>query len=103
MRSMMRRITLLAAAVLIMAAPAFAAEETFSGMNEQGKQDSKDECLIVASTCPDSRADSLSQRVDRLRGEISRGSGVYTTDELRILEDKLEDAVKAVESAYENG
>lgn len=103
MRSMMRKITLLAAALLIMAVPVLAAEGTVGGMIDQGKQDSRDECLIVAKNCPDSRADSLFQKVDRLRGEISRGTSVYTPDELNILEKKLEDAVKAAESAYENG
>lgn len=100
MRSMMRKITLSAAALLIMSVPVLAAEGTMGV--DQGKQ-GKDECLIVAKNCPDSRADSLYQKVDRLRGEISRGTDVYTTDELKFLERKLEDAIKAADSAYENG
>lgn len=103
MRNMMRRVTLTAAALLIMAAPVIAAENNMGGMNKEVNQGQRDECLVVAQSCPDSRADSLFQRVDRLRGEISRGTGVYTNEELKILERKLDDAIKATESAFGNG
>lgn len=67
------------------------------------KQNMKNECLLAARNCPDSRADSLFQKVDRLKGEISRGTDVYTKDELKILNKDLDDAIKATESAYGNG
>ena len=37
------------------------------------------------------QTDSLPERINRLRREIDRGEGVYSREELRVLERRLED------------
>ncbi|MBT1071100.1 hypothetical protein [Pelotalea chapellei] len=93
MRSIARIIPMLATALMINAVPGYAIEAT-GAMNE-GLQ--KDECLLVAMNCRN-QVDSIQQRIDRLQGEIARGGGVYSADELRVLKDKLEDANKILDS-----
>jgi len=53
----------------------------------------KDECLLVAMNCKDN-VDSVQQRIDKLQNEIGKGTAVYTADELRILNRKLDEANK---------
>jgi hypothetical protein len=53
----------------------------------------KDECLLVAMNCPPGGF-SGQQKIDRLNTEISKGTDVYTEDELRVLKDKLDDAYR---------
>jgi hypothetical protein len=55
----------------------------------------KDECLLVAMNCPPEGITGR-QRIDRLNTEISKGTDVYTEDELRVLEEKLNDAYKGL-------
>ena len=50
----------------------------------------KDECLLVAMNCPNDF--STQQRIDRLNTEISKGTSVYTPDELNMLKKELNDA-----------
>ena len=64
------------------------------GLNDFGLKEQKsfkDECLLVARNCP-SPDYRLQERINRLRDEIDRGTNVYTSEELRILRRKLEDA-----------
>jgi len=97
MRSVIKRITLLAAALMIVAVPVLADESSMNGKFEQGQQTEKNECLLVAMNCGN-QVDSIQQRIDRIKGEISRGSDVYTNDELRTLNRELEEAVKILEA-----
>ena len=97
MRSVIKRITLLAAALMIVAVPVLADESSMNGKFEQGQQTDKNECLLVAMNCGN-QVDSIQQRIDRIKGEISRGSDVYTNDELRTLNRELEEAVKILEA-----
>lgn len=48
----------------------------------------KDECLLVAKNCPPDMA-FVQNRIDRLNAEIAKGTDVYTPDELKVLNDKL--------------
>jgi TolA-binding protein len=97
MRSVIKRITLLAAALMIVAVPVLADESSMNGKFEQGQQTDKNECLLVAMNCGN-QVDSIQQRIDRIKGEISRGTDVYTNDELRTLNRELEEAVKTLEA-----
>ena len=84
----------LAASMMIYAGPVLSEEGTTglpgeygqSGQLEQQRQ--KDECLLVAMNCAGEK-NSVIQRVDRLRIEISKGTDVYTSAELKILNDQL--------------
>jgi predicted nuclease with TOPRIM domain len=93
MRSILQRITLLAAALLIMAVPALADESTIGGKLDQGMQSEKNECLLVAMNCGN-QVDSIQQRIDRIKGEIARGTDVYSKDELQRLDRQLEEYTK---------
>lgn len=95
MRSILRRITLLAAALLIMAVPVLADDGAVDKMLDQGRQIDKSECLLVARNCGDS-VDSIQQRIDRIKGEIGRGSDVYSKDELRRLDRQLDEYTKTL-------
>jgi len=102
----MKRITstlsALAATLLIASLPALAAEGTMGRTMEQGQQDQKNECLLVSMNCG-SQVDSIQERIDHLRGEISRGTDVYTPSELRRLNDKLQDANRELDFIMNNG
>ena len=69
--------------VLTMAVPPFAA-----AVDHQGG--AKDLCLLNGENCPD-RKETITELIERLKREIARGEAVYTRDELRRLEQKLED------------
>ncbi len=88
MRRMIKRVTLLAAALLIAAVPVLAIEGTVDKALDQGVKTDKNECLLVAMNCGNS-VDSIQQRIDRIKGEIDRGTDVYTKDELRRLDRQL--------------
>lgn len=83
-------IGIVAASVLSASMPLLSAENIPMG------NDHKNECLLVSKNCGDN-VDSLQQRIEKLRTEISRGTLVYTEDELMILKNKLDDAVKTLE------
>ena len=97
MRSVIKRITLLAAALMIVAAPVLADEGSMDRTFSQGQQEGKNECLLVAMNCAN-QVDTIQQRIDRIQGEISRGSAVYSTEELKSLGRELEDAIKLQEN-----
>jgi TolA-binding protein len=96
MRCIVKRIALLAAALMIVAVPVLADEGSIDRRFEQGQQVEKNECLLVAKNCGD-QVDTIQQRIDRIKGEISRGSDVYTNDELRRLNRELDEANKTLE------
>jgi len=66
---------------------------SFKGGGDSSQFANKDECLLVAMNCPPGGL-SGQQRIDRLNTEISKGTDVYTEDELRVLKDKLDDAYR---------
>ena len=102
MRSIHKKLSLLAAALMIVAVPALADEGSMGSKIEQGQQVEKNECLLVAINCGN-QVDTIQQRIDRIKGEISRGSVVYTNDELRRLNRELEEANKTLEDLNSGG
>jgi hypothetical protein len=92
MRKIAISIPVIAAALMLYAAPVLSDEWSPAGVQEETGP-VKDECLLTAMNCTGS-ADSIQQRIDKLQKEIARGSDVYTPDELRILNQKLDDANK---------
>ena len=100
MRSIINKLTLLAAALMILAVPALADEGSMGSKIEQGQQVEKNECLLVAMNCAN-QVDTIQQRIERIKGEISRGSDVYTNEELRSLNRELEDANKILQHESE--
>jgi hypothetical protein len=85
---------------MILAVPALADEGSMGSKFEQGQQAGKNECLLVAMNCAN-QVDTIQQRIDRIKGEIGRGTDVYTTEELKSLNKELEDANKILEHEFE--
>ncbi len=102
MRHIIKRVILLAAALMIVAMPAVAEEGAVNRMPVQGQQSGKNECLLASRNCAN-EVDSIQQKIDRIKGEISRGSAVYSNDELRKLNMKLNEAVKSMEELTAGG
>jgi hypothetical protein len=92
MRRLTTVLTVLAASVLLTGSTLMAADN-----EEYGKDQGKDECLLVAVNCAQS-VDSIQMRIERLGNEIAKGTAVYTVDELNILKRKLEEINKDLET-----
>lgn len=90
MKRMITVLSIVATAVLLSATTLMSAE---SGM---GKEESRDECLLVSLNCA-GEVDSIHQRIERLNKEIAKGTAVYTQDELRTLNLKLNETLKQLE------
>lgn len=100
MKRIATKFAVLTAVSLISAMPVFAAE---MGMGmASGDRSQKDECLLVAQTCKNS-VDSIQERIDRLNREISKGTSVYTKEELRRLEFQLKDATTTLDVLTRGG
>lgn len=97
MKAIARTLTVVAATLLIAALPALADENVFG---QQEPQAQKNECLLVARNCP---ADSIQERIQRIQGEIAKGTAVYTNDEMRRLNRELEEAQKILEYEMSGG
>lgn len=96
MKRMISRLSLLAAVLMITAVPVMANDGKMDPAMGQEQQTGKDECLLVVRNCQNA-VDSIQERIERIQNEISRGSAVYTNDELRRLERQLEDANRNME------
>ena len=94
MKRISTKLAALTAAALIFALPVLSQAGEY-GMGS-GEQMQKDECLLVAQNCRNS-VDSIQQRIDKLSREISKGTSVYSSEELKRLEFKLRDAYRLIE------
>jgi hypothetical protein len=98
----MRKLTVILAALilsLLAFVPALSAERT---LMQELLLPKKDMCLLLAKNCRDNSY-IIQQRIERLQGEINKGTMVYTEDELNILRKRLDDANKALEFIYSEG
>jgi uncharacterized protein YlxW (UPF0749 family) len=75
-------VVLMAAFMMSAAVPVMAAE--------MSKAD-KDQCLLYSKSCVH-EVDSLQQKIHKLNKEIKKGTKVYSTEELKKLNEKLKDA-----------
>ena len=91
----------LTAATLISSMPVLAEQGSRMGM-VPSQQMQKDECLLVSQNCRDS-VDSIQQRIQRLDREISKGTSVYSRDELRRLDFQRRDATETLQSLMHGG
>jgi len=74
-----------------------------SGMSDWGESHqmaNKDECLLVAMNCP--KDFSTQEKIDRLNTEISKGTSVYTPEELNTLKGKRDDAYRDLNKGQMN-
>lgn len=98
MKSLIKMLPVMVAALMIFSLPALADEGTMGSKVKTDSGARKDECLIVAKNCA---VDSINARVERIEREISKGSAVYTDEELNKLERELQDASK-VQKIFNN-
>jgi len=94
MKCIVGRITLLASALMMFAAPVLADEAAMDRFIQQ--QSGKNECLLVAMNCKD-QVDTIQQRIEKIKKEIGRGTSVYTNDELKKLNRDLDEATRNLE------
>ncbi|QXE89570.1 hypothetical protein [Geomonas subterranea] len=62
----------------------------------------KDECLLISKNCKN-EVDSIQQKIKKLQVEIKKGNKVYTTDELKKLHSKLQEANQVLEDLNKPG
>lgn len=96
MKSILGKFSVLAAALMISALPALANEGAMDKVMGEGVRTEKNECLLVAKNCAN-QVDTIQERIERIKGEISRGTDVYTNDELNRLHRQLEEAIRFLE------
>ena len=78
----MKRVAVVLTAVgLFVAMPAFAAEHEGMMMNDD---DGMRQCALQAET--------IQKKIERIQGEIKKGSKKYTPEQLKKLNDKLKEA-----------
>jgi glutamate 5-kinase len=83
----MKKIAIIAMSAFLMAAavPAIA----------QNTQE-KEVCQIAANSCLN-KAELLEKRIQKLNGEIAKGSTKYSAEDLKMLEQKLQDAMNQLD------
>jgi hypothetical protein len=87
----MNWISIIAISALLMtaAAPAIAQDDA-----------EKDVCRISATTCLN-KAEILQKRIKKMNTEIAKGSAKYTTEDLKILEQKLQETMTQLDKMEE--
>jgi hypothetical protein len=82
-RKVMKKYAILAMAAFLMSAtvPVFAAQET----------QERETCAISANTCLN-KAEILEKRIKKLNAEIKKGGTNYSPEEMKMLDQKLQDA-----------
>jgi hypothetical protein len=104
MKRIASKIAVVVAATLISALPALAAEGMMGADQQQGQ---RDECLLLAKNCVNSsdpiQSDSIQRRIERISNEISKGTAVYSNEELGRLKSQLRDANELMERLNSEG
>lgn len=85
---------------LVLAVACMGLGVAFAEDNGMAKME-KDECLLVSKNCRNATL-SIQEKIDKLQGEINKGTKVYSTEELKKLEDKLKDAENTLDVLLNN-
>jgi len=102
MKYLMKRVSLLSAALMLISLPVLAEDGAMGRMTEPARQNEKVGCLLVAkNNCV--QAGSPESRIDKIRTEINKGTDVYTAEELIILNNELDKATSDLIDAYGGG
>jgi len=80
----MKKMAVLVMAAFMMSAtvPVFAAEMT---------KEEKDQCLLASKGCAQ-EVDSIQKKIKKLQAEIKKGKKVYSAEEIKKLQQKLDEA-----------
>jgi len=84
-------VMVLAAFMMSAAVPAFAAEMT---------KEEKDQCLLASKGCK-GEVDSIQKKIKKLQAEIKKGTKVYSAEEIKKLQSKLDEADKMLDTLLE--
>lgn len=92
----MKKIAVLLCAAFMMSAtvPAFAAEKAAPAAKMTKEE--KDQCLLASKGCKD-EVDSIQKKMKKLQAEIKKGNKVYSPEELKKLQEKLDEADKMLD------
>lgn len=85
----MKRIALIALAAFMMS--------SVSVFGADMSKEQKDQCLLVAKDCK-GEVDSIQKKIKKLDAEIKKGKKVYTAEELKALQTKLDEADKLLDT-----
>jgi peptidoglycan hydrolase CwlO-like protein len=91
----MKKVAVMIMAAFVMSAtvPAFAAEMT---------KEEKDQCLLASKGCA-TEVDSIQKKIKKLNAEIKKGKKVYSAEEIKKLQQKLDEAEKMLDKIIEGG
>lgn len=85
-------VLMIAAFSMAVAVPVFAAE-----MNKE----QKDQCLLASKGCA-AEADTIQKKIKKLQAEIKKGTKVYSADEIKKLNTKLQEAEDLLDGLLKN-
>ena len=104
MKRILMKMVTLSAALMLIAAPVRAGELSAEPASrpDAAPIPGKDVCLLVAMNCND-RLESSQHRIDMIQREINKGNAVYTDDELKALQRKLDFERNEMMKDYEGG
>ncbi|ABB33468.1 hypothetical protein GeomeDRAFT_1313 [Geobacter metallireducens RCH3] len=91
----MKKMAVLLMAAFMMSAtvPVFAAEMT---------KEEKDQCLLASKNCG-MEVDTLQKKIKKLNSEIKKGKKVYSADEIKKLQQKLDEANALLDDILKGG
>ncbi len=91
----MKKMAVLLMAAFMMSAtvPVFAAEMT---------KEEKDQCLLASKNCG-MEVDTLQKKIKKLNAEIKKGKKVYSADEIKKLQQKLDEANALLDDILKGG
>ncbi|MBT1074297.1 hypothetical protein [Geobacter grbiciae] len=87
-------------AVLLMAA--FMMSATVPVFAAQMTKEEKDQCLLASKNCG-MEVDTLQKKIKKLNAEIKKGKKVYSTDEIKKLQQKLDEANALLDDIMKGG
>ncbi len=80
---------------LVLAVACMGLGTAFAEETEMSKAQ-KDECLLISKQCKDETM-SIQDKMQKLQAEIQKGKRVYTPEELKKLENKLNETQKMLD------
>ncbi|WP_306536523.1 hypothetical protein [Geobacter sp.] len=81
-------------AVMVMAA--FMMSATMPVLAAEMTKEEKDQCLLASKNCA-TEVDTLQKKIKKLNAEIKKGKKVYSAEDLKKLDQKLEEANKMLD------
>lgn len=86
-------VMLMAAFMMSATVPALAAEMT---------KEEKDQCLLASKNCA-MEVDTLQKKIKKLNAEIKKGKKVYSAEEIKKLQQKLDEANDLLDNILKGG